>query len=570
MGLSRSHARLVVAFLIGVALVRVMGTYRTLGQTSDEPADLAAGMEWLDRARFDYAPLHPPLARVAAALGPWLDGRHSMGNSDVWLEGSAILLDGPDYRRTLVLARFGTLPFFLLAILGTWWWGRRLASLEGGILSVLLVSTLPTMLANAGLATTDMALTGMFVVTTVLAVRWLERVDTGSSIALGCGVALTILAKLSALLFLPIAGLVILACRFLTRERASPPGRQVIRQAVIAALSMALMLWAGYRFSVGTVADTRDIPPASRASPPATTGLTAARIIPAPELVVGIRKLKARATKGSKSFLLGEVGYRGWWYYFPVAILVKTPVPFLILTAAGMVVLLWRRPRSWWTLVPILVPVCIVLAVIPSRINLGVRHVLPIFPLLAAVAGAGAAALTQLPARRPIFGKLLVTVLIAWQVASTPRSHPDYLSWFNFLAGSRPDFVLVDADFDWGQDMNALGDTLRARGAKSVTLAGALQRTPASIRARLGFPPSKPMRPFTWTPGYVAVDLYGLHIGDSKNWRVPPDAFAWLENYVPVAMIGKTIRLYDLPEDPYLARPRFSNAPIPPGRRDSL
>jgi hypothetical protein len=344
----------------------------------------------------------------------------------------------------------------------------------------------------------------------------------------------------------------------------------VTRQAAIAALSMVLMLWAGYRFSLGTVADTKDIPPASRAVLPAATGLAAARIIPAPELIVGIRQLKAHAIKGNKSFLLGEVGYRGWWYYFPVAIAVKTPVPFLILTAAGMVVLLWRRPRSWWTLVPILVPVCIVLAVIPSRINIGVRHVLPIFPLLAAVAGAGAVTLTRIPVRRPVFGKALVTALIAWQVASTTRSHPDYLSWFNFLAGSRPDFVLVDADFDWGQDMNALGDTLRARGARSVTLAGALERTPASIRARLGFPPSKPMRPFTWTPGYVAVDLYGLHIGDINNWRVPSDAFAWLENYVPVAMVGKTIRLYDLPEDPYLARQRFSNAPIPPGRRDSL
>jgi hypothetical protein len=220
--------------------------------------------------------------------------------------------------------------------------------------------------------------------------------------------------------------------------------------------------------------------------------------------------------------------------------------------------------------VPVIVPVCIVLAVIPSRINLGVRHVLPVFPLLAAVAGAGAVALVRLPSRGAVFGKVAVVFLLAWQVASTTRSHPDYLSWFNFLAGSRPDFVLVDADFDWGQDMNALGDTLRARGATSVTLAGALERTPPSFRARLGFPPSRSKRPYTWTPGYVAVDLYGLHIGDIKNWRVPPDAFAWLENYEPVAMVGKTIRLYDLPRDPSLARQRLSNASIPPGRRDSL
>ena len=570
MGLSRSHARLVVGFLLGIALLRVMGTYRTVGQTSDEPAHLAAGIEWLDGARFDYEPKHPPLARVTAAVGPWLDGRHSMGHSDIWLEGSAILEDGPDYRRTLVLARFGILPFFLLAILGTWWWGRRLAGPEGGILAVLLVSTLPTMLAHAGLVTTDMALTGMFVVTTVFAVRWFDHVDGWSSIALGAGLGLSVLAKLSALLFLPIAGVVILASRFLSRDGRSLPRNQPwVRGAAVTALAMVLTIWAGYRFSTGTVADTRDIPAGTRRSAPASTGLAAARIVPAPELLVGIHQLESHATRGHKSFLLGEVRYRGWWYYFPVAIAVKTPIPFLVLSLVGMVVLLRRGPRPWWALVPVIVPVGLVLAVIPSRINIGVRHLLPIFPLLAAVAGAGAVALTRLPSRGAVLGRVAVAALLAWQVAATAKSHPDYLSWFNFLAGSRPDYVLVDSDLDWGQDMNALADTLRARGARSVTLAGGLERTPPSIRTRLGFPPSQTMKPFTWTPGYVAVDLYGLHMGDINNWRVPPDAFAWLENFEPVAMVGKTIRLYHLPDDPDLARPRRNTAPLPAGRDTS-
>ena len=555
MGLSRFHARLVIACLLGIAAVRVMGTYRAVGQTSDEPPHLAAGLEWIDRARFEYEPKHPPLARVAAALGPFLDGRRPTGNPDIWLEGNAILADGPDYRRTLALARFGILPFFVLAILSTWWWGRRLAGPEAGILAGLLVTTLPAMLAHAGLVTTDMALTGMFGVTSVLAVRWFERVDAWSSIALGAGIALTVLAKLSALLFLPIAGAVILASRVFSREPADPaqPRQPWVKGVLTAVLAFGLVIWTGYRFSLGTVADTRDVPAAAKTSPPPARGIAAARIIPAPEFIVGVHQLKRHATRGHKSFLLGQVGSHGWWYFFPVAIAVKTPVPFLVLAAAGVIALLRRRPRPWWALIPVIVPVCLVLAVMPSRINIGVRHLLPIFPLLGAVAGAGAVALARLPARRAVFGKVAVAALVAWQVVSTTRAHPDYLSWFNFLAGSRPDYVLVDSDFDWGQDMNALADTLRARGATSVTLAGGLERTPASIREHLGFPPMHTMRPYTWTPGYVAVDLYGLHIGDINHWRVPPDAFAWLEKYQPVAMVGKTIRLYNFPADPDLA-----------------
>jgi hypothetical protein len=108
----------------------------------------------------------------------------------------------------------------------------------------------------------------------------------------------------------------------------------------------------------------------------------------------------------------------------------------------------------------------------------------------------------------------------------------------------------VDSDLDWGQDMLALADTLRARGAESVTLAGALTRTPEPFRTRLGFPPSSTMPPFTWTSGYVAVDLFGLRIGELSNWRYPRDSYKWVESYEPVATVGKTIRLYRFPADP--------------------
>ena len=107
--------RVLVAACLAVGVARIVATYHVFNQTWDEPAHVAAGMEWLDRGRYPYEPLHPPLARIMEALGPRLAGIRSAGQANVWLEGNAILYAGGRYDRNLALARLGVLPFFLLA-----------------------------------------------------------------------------------------------------------------------------------------------------------------------------------------------------------------------------------------------------------------------------------------------------------------------------------------------------------------------------------------------------------------------------------------------------------------------
>ena len=78
------HSGLLSVLLVILASVRIVSTYHVFSQTSDEPAHIAAGMQWLDQGIYQYEPLHPPLARVATALGPFLDGRRSQHNADMW------------------------------------------------------------------------------------------------------------------------------------------------------------------------------------------------------------------------------------------------------------------------------------------------------------------------------------------------------------------------------------------------------------------------------------------------------------------------------------------------------
>src|SRR3954453_3877276 len=133
-GARRTTLILLLALTV-VGLGRVAMTWHVYTPTYDEPSHLAAGMEWLDRGVYRYEAMHTPLARVAAALGPYLDGYHSQGLPDIKAEGLSILAQRGEPGRAIALARAGELPFLLLAILIVFAWTRSLAGDAAGLLA---------------------------------------------------------------------------------------------------------------------------------------------------------------------------------------------------------------------------------------------------------------------------------------------------------------------------------------------------------------------------------------------------------------------------------------------------
>jgi hypothetical protein len=116
------HSLVLTAALILLGTIRIVSTYDVFSHTFDEPAHLACGMEWLDKGTYTWEPQHPPLARVATALGPYLLGVRSQGTphrdiNAMWDEGLAILFNGHRYDLTLAMARLGILPFFWVGCL---------------------------------------------------------------------------------------------------------------------------------------------------------------------------------------------------------------------------------------------------------------------------------------------------------------------------------------------------------------------------------------------------------------------------------------------------------------------
>ena len=173
------------------------------------------------------------------------------------------------------------------------------------------------------------------------------------------------------------------------------------------------------------------------------------------------------------------------------------------------------------------------LSVLPSNINLGIRHILLVYPLLAIVAGYGVTLL--LPFQRTRFGKLIpCVILLIWYLISTSLSHPDYIAYFNELTITSPERFRVDSDLDWGQDLNRLSIEAKRREIRNLSLAYFGSADPN----KFNLPTFKILKRHQTTEGWVAISVSIL-----KDVRGPPphDGYAWLEKYKPVAIIGKSM-----------------------------
>jgi hypothetical protein len=259
-------------------------------------------------------------------------------------------------------------------------------------------------------------------------------------------------------------------------------------------------------------------------------------------LIEGIVAIKAHNDTGHLSFLLGQLRLTGWWYFYLVALATKTPLPLLATGPVGMALLVregWQA-QDGWRLAPLLLfTTVLVFASAFSHINIGIRHVLVLYPFLA-LGGAHAVTLAWQALRkltvRPlaIVGSALLTALVGWQVLTLWTAYPDYLPYFN-EAVEHPQRVLVDSDLDWGQDLRRLEHRAAEMKIPRLNLA---YRGTADL-AREPLPPFVVMPPGKPVTGWVAISaLAKVH---------DPKGYAWLDAYRPIELIGKTIELYYVP-----------------------
>ena len=285
-------------------------------------------------------------------------------------------------------------------------------------------------------------------------------------------------------------------------------------------LSGAMTGWAVYGFTTGPL-------------------LTSWLVVPAPAWFHGFARYVHDTSVTRPAFLFGERSFAGWWYYYLVALFVKTPLPLQMLSILGTAAAVrelvrHKRPEA---ALPVAVACAVVVAATLGVDDSGVRLVLPVYAMLPIMGTVAAVELwdahpASIPAQRLV--RLTLAAILAAAAIIPIRAYPDQLAYFNPTAGDRPELILVDSNLDWGQDLYRLGATIKRMHIDSVAVAyyGSASFEAAGVRhAR---PLAAAERPTGWIAASQTM-LAGVG-GDG--------AYEWLNELRPVGRVGSSLMLY--------------------------
>jgi hypothetical protein len=536
---------------------------RDQSATWDEPGHITAGYAILAAGDYRVDIEHPPILRIWMALPlmfkqgvqpdlPVIDPARpeTIAFTGPFEAGHTFLYKRNDADGILFAARAMVMSVGLLLGVLVYWWVTEAKGQRAATVALALLLFEPNLAAHAGLATTDFGVT-TFSFGAVFFLWRANRSWTWVNITAATAFfVLAVFTKFSALILLPILPALLLI--------ASPsPRSSKLRQVAILTGALVLAGWCvawlvyGLHYEPSRVAGSRialHAVPAIAQTVPGWTALVSFgdRLHLLPN-ALGQGFLHAQSLAVSRpAFFAGEYSTQGWWYYFPAAILLKTPIVILLLFGIGVFVAFRRQPSSFGVF--LLIPTATFLAfAMTSNLNIGLRHVLPIYPFMVVLATMGVESVVSNMKRRDI-GTVALVGLAALEFGVV---YPHNLAYFNVLAGgpSNGFRYLADSNVDWGQDLERLKSWMNDRHVNHINLAYfgvaepayyGIDRTDLWGTTIPGVAPSAMGPPRL--PGYVAISvtlLDGVPFGERGR-----DFYAPLREREPAAKIGGSIRVY--------------------------
>jgi 4-amino-4-deoxy-L-arabinose transferase-like glycosyltransferase len=577
-------AVLLLAVMFAVEITTSFGE----SQIIDEAVHLSAGVSYWKTGDFRLNPEHPPLIKLMAALPLSLFPVKTFTDHPTWIAwneweyGDYFLYHNIFSVQTMLM--FGRIPLMLLSVAFGWWIFRASADLFGrwgGTFSVALYTLDPNIIAHSRYITTDLGFSAFAFLSIYRLVKLLQQPTRVNGIWFGAAYLAMALSKFSSLPFTLIIIATVVMVKVLHPELPALQRRTVKKWLLLAIPSMALVVWGMYGFDVRSPSedprigqlysqretllqqkDPQSLPPLERF---VVTKLgdrgqrlgqlleDASRLrIPAYAFFRGTFAVIGHSIGGQSSYLLGQTSDRGWWYYFPVAIMTKTPLPTLLVSLSlimlGCTALIRARRRSHGfrdlmrsipipTLLYACVPALFLATSMASNLNLGWRHIMPIYPFLFVLAGS----LTRLPSVRFVRSRAIVPALIVGNLAIVQiGTYPNEIGYFNSLVGGMRDGprYLLDSNIDWGQDLPKLQHYLRTNGITRLPFDYYGRATVSYyIPQAVPLPSTGDLSHGTARPhGVIAISVGSLFRTDRN--------FDWLWKEQPLKRIGYSINIY--------------------------
>jgi hypothetical protein len=518
----RFNRQLAVAIASCAVLLAIFASLAWLGirdkcATYDEPNDSIEAWTVTRYADYRISPADPPLAYYWAALpqsksalhvdfnsAMWKEASHAIGNEHQFSTDTLYRTPGNDAdaflrRSRMMMLTIGVFTGIALAI-----WGYFLGGSVCAIASLTLFALDPNFLAHAPIVKNDvsMALAAVLLMIAVWSVGRRASILRVLMLGIMCGVVLCV--KFNGPLFaLALLGRALWVGPWeVLGKRLSGAGTKLFAALGVGAVCLAVsyvLIWGCYRFRFNPSPDAAyhlesrwmarrivnlelSLNRPDHSPTEAEVESAPLDLVPRIALFLEDHRLLPEAftsgivrnyggTRARSSFLLGQFGTHGWWYYFPVAFAVKTPLATLAALALAPLLLLRRfrpvapadaaAPTGRWAAICLGSAIAVYgLAAIMGNLNLGLRHLLPIYPFIFLVIGL---AFARLYRWKPRAGLVLGLLLGIGLLAETLQVFPDFIAFFNTAAGGPAGGLdlLSDSNLDWGQDLKLLVDWQR-------------------------------------------------------------------------------------------------------------
>ena len=514
--------------LLTLAFVVLAGSAMLYSSTTfDEIVFSAVGARGLRTGDFGMVSDHPRLPQYLFGAPLYLSGVHyppeevarAAGGLPRYRYARALFWEsGNDPQRLATLTRLVGLVFGALTVLATFFLARRHLGEGAALFAAALVAFLPDMLAHSGVAYSDVPL-ALGLLASVYALDAAVRRPTPARIALAAlCCALTACVKYSGLIAGPIL-VALLAMEAGSGRWRDPAWRRAILIgvplfALVAYATVVLVYLGDWRVA---------------------------------EFMRGLSR-GASGAGGRDAFLWGEHYSGGRWYFFPVAIALKTPLALHVLALLAVfgawVAARGGLRREWLahgTRAPAVGAASFVAVLIVAPLNVGSRHALPLMPLLCILVAQGVAPFWS-GGRTAV--RAALAVVFAGFVLSSVRPYPFFISYLSEYALGRASYeTLVDSSTDWGQGLVALRAFMRERGIDQVALGYWGSAPPEGYGIRyLALPSYFPLRP---PPPGLAQPRYVVVSATLLAGFVEGDPYAALRKARPVAVVGGSLYVFD-------------------------
>jgi hypothetical protein len=567
------RSAIVLSFFVLVFVLIGIATLVQKSPTVDEPLHLFGGYSYLRWSDYRANPVTPPLPKLWAAL-PLLafDIKDPRSPRPHWYALRGGSEDSPlidiardmffvdnDGERLFFYAKLQMIVVGVLLGISVYLCSKRLFGVEAAVAALFIFALDPNILAHSQIIHGDISFTLFFFLGSYFFWLFLERASWPNLFLTSLFFGLAAITKYTYTAIVPVC-LILGAARILSsRPQVAALGapREVRSRWEKAALLAAVLIssgvtayvfiWAAYGFHYHAIPGGENPLPMQSVLP-----VPGSPLRPFAEFVGGYGLFPEAWIYGQlfvlkylsrTAYLLGEVS-DGFWSYFPIAFAVKTPVPTLVLLGTGLILLIRGRIDrnvGFFLLIPVLV--CFFSAVW-SRMNIGLRHILVIYPFLFVFAGGAAAQLWRGGSRIKKYGLIM---LAAWYIASCIWTYPHYLAYFNEVAGGPKNGhkVLLDSNLDWGQDLKGLKRWMDDQGVTYIQFLyfGAVDPEYYGIDAT--YIPGNwvewdpPATRQTEAPKFIAISAHLLYT-------------PWREQYVkpyrskkPLATIGHSIFIFE-------------------------